>query len=86
MQRRMRVRSVLPVEYMQLFGYLTYAYLWSRIATATTYRQPGDDAFYSAKRATADFFFARLLPRIYGLNACIRGGAKELYELPVDQF
>jgi alkylation response protein AidB-like acyl-CoA dehydrogenase len=74
------------VEYMQLFGYVTYAYLWSRMATAARNQQSDDDAFYSAKQSTADFFFSRLLPRIHGLSACIRGGAEDLYKLPVELF
>ncbi|MDT4800816.1 3-methylmercaptopropionyl-CoA dehydrogenase [compost metagenome] len=74
------------VEYLHLFGYVTYAYLWSRMATAAKANSAADPDFYSAKLATANFFFERLLPRIQGLTACLRGGANCLYELTTEQF
>ncbi|WP_457789642.1 acyl-CoA dehydrogenase C-terminal domain-containing protein [Pseudomonas sp. PL-6] len=74
------------VEYLHLFGYVAYAYVWSRMASTAKARQASDPDFYSAKQATARFFFKRILPRIEGLSACIRGGADSLYELTADQF
>jgi hypothetical protein len=74
------------VEYLHLFGYLAYAYVWSRMASTAKAKQASDPNFYSAKQATARFFFKRILPRIEGLIACIRGGADSLYELEADQF
>ncbi|HXQ98945.1 MAG TPA: acyl-CoA dehydrogenase C-terminal domain-containing protein [Pseudomonas sp.] len=74
------------VEYLHLFGYVTYAYLWARMAAAATGRQAGDQEFYAGKRSTASFFFKRLLPRIHGLVGCIRGGVEGIYEMAVDQF
>ncbi|MGY2436589.1 acyl-CoA dehydrogenase C-terminal domain-containing protein, partial [Escherichia coli] len=44
------------------------------------------DAFYSGKQATAEFFFARLLPRTLSLEASIRGGSQSLYGLAAEQF
>jgi alkylation response protein AidB-like acyl-CoA dehydrogenase len=74
------------VEYLHLFGYVTYAYLWSRMACAAKVNRASDPDFHSAKLATAHFFFERLLPRIQGLSACLRGGADCLYELTSEQF
>ena len=45
-----------------------------------------DEAFYSAKLATAAFFFTRLLPRTLGLGASIRAGSDALYGLAAEQF
>ncbi|WP_395505581.1 acyl-CoA dehydrogenase C-terminal domain-containing protein [Ectopseudomonas hydrolytica] len=74
------------VEYLHLFGYVAYAYVWARMASTAKARLASDPDFYSAKQATASFFFKRILPRIEGLSACIRGGADSLYELRADQF
>ena len=74
------------VEYLHLFGYVTYAYLWSKMASTAKARQEADPDFYSAKLATARFFFDRVLPRIKGLDACLRGGADSLYGLAEAQF
>ncbi len=74
------------MEYLHLFGYVFYAYLWSRMAAAADVRLGDDPEFYSAKLATADFYFKRVLPRIEGLVACIRGGGDCLYSLEVEQL
>ncbi|MDU9390028.1 acyl-CoA dehydrogenase C-terminal domain-containing protein [Pseudomonas sp. zfem002] len=74
------------VEYLHLFGYVAYAYLWSKMATTSRARQAEDPAFHTAKLATAQFFFERLLPRIDGLDACLRGGVASLYALDPEQF
>jgi alkylation response protein AidB-like acyl-CoA dehydrogenase len=74
------------VEYLHLFGYVTYAYLWSKMASVARARLDSDPDFHSAKLATARFYFNRLLPRIEGLIACLRGGADSLYELGAEQF
>ncbi|MBV2133498.1 acyl-CoA dehydrogenase C-terminal domain-containing protein [Pseudomonas sp. MAP12] len=71
------------VEYLQVFGYTAYAYLWARMAAAALGRE-GD--FYTAKRATARFYFARLLPRIHSLSAAVRAGSATLYELDAALF
>ncbi|MGF6592143.1 acyl-CoA dehydrogenase C-terminal domain-containing protein [Pseudomonas sp. 2835] len=74
------------VEYLQLFGYVTYAYMWSRMAAVARDSLVQDPAFYGAKLASAGFFFERLLPRTLSLNASIRAGSASLFELDAAQF
>jgi alkylation response protein AidB-like acyl-CoA dehydrogenase len=74
------------VEYLHLFGYVAYAYMWARMAAVAQSKQGEDEAFYGAKLATAEFFFARLLPRTLSLEASIRGGSQSLYGLAAEQF
>ncbi|WP_421547326.1 acyl-CoA dehydrogenase C-terminal domain-containing protein [Pseudomonas sp. QD4] len=74
------------VEYLHLFGYVAYAYLWARMAQIAEHRRAEDQGFYSAKLATASFYFSRLLPRILSLEQSIRAGSSPLFELPADQF
>ncbi|WPD44466.1 acyl-CoA dehydrogenase C-terminal domain-containing protein [Pseudomonas aeruginosa] len=71
------------VEYLHLFGYAAYAYLWARMAQACLGQ---DDDFHSGKLATARFYFARLLPRIESLARSIRAGSDSLLALRADQF
>ncbi|MGK4342410.1 acyl-CoA dehydrogenase C-terminal domain-containing protein [Ectopseudomonas oleovorans] len=74
------------VEYLHLFGYVAYAYMWARMAAVAQNKQTENEAFYGGKLATAEFFFARLLPRTLSLEASIRGGSQPLYGLAAEQF
>ncbi|PKM05606.1 MAG: acyl-CoA dehydrogenase, partial [Gammaproteobacteria bacterium HGW-Gammaproteobacteria-5] len=59
------------VEYLHVFGYTAYAYMWARMAAvAFAKREEGD--FYQSKLGTARFYFARLLPRIHSLSASVK--------------
>ncbi|SDS93197.1 acyl-CoA dehydrogenase C-terminal domain-containing protein [Pseudomonas oryzae] len=71
------------VEYLHLFGYTAFAWLWARMAAAALGQ--GDD-FHVAKLATARFYFARLLPRSQALAVAVRAGSASLYELQPFQF
>ncbi|MGH8386839.1 MAG: acyl-CoA dehydrogenase C-terminal domain-containing protein [Pseudomonas sp.] len=73
------------VEYLHVFGYVAYAYMWARMAKAAVSAQASDD-FYISKLATARFYFARLLPRIHSLSASAKAGSDCLYALQADQF
>ncbi len=83
-QRDAREIGAASVEYLQLFGYTAYAWLWARMAAAALGRE-GED-FYAAKLATARFYFARLLPRTQALDAALRAGSAPLYGLDATLF
>ncbi|VVP67123.1 3-methylmercaptopropionyl-CoA dehydrogenase [Pseudomonas fluorescens] len=74
------------VEYLHLFGYVAYAYMWARMAAVAEARRDEDPAFHDAKLATAAFYFQRLLPRTLGLEASIRAGSATLFGLAEEQF
>jgi hypothetical protein len=74
------------VEYLHLFGYVAYAWLWARMAQVSGQKRSEDDSFYGAKIATADFYIQRLLPRILSLEQAIRAGSASLYGLTAEQF
>ncbi|MNR37050.1 hypothetical protein D3C85_1550390 [compost metagenome] len=73
------------VEYLHVFGYTAYAYMWALMACTALSRQD-QDVFYKTKLGTARFFFARLLPRIYSLTASVKAGSESLYLLDTNQF
>ncbi|QHF05345.1 acyl-CoA dehydrogenase [Pseudomonas asturiensis] len=73
------------VEYLHLFGYTAYAYMWAMMAKAAVGKEAQED-FYVSKLGTARFYFARLLPRIHSLNASVRAGSESLFMLKAEQF
>ena len=73
------------VDYLYYSGYVALAYWWARaVAAADASTHPA--SFKSAKRDTARFYFARILPRIHGHAAAMRSGAGNLLALPADSF
>jgi hypothetical protein len=73
------------VDYLQVFGYTAYAYMWALMAKAALGKE-GEDDFYASKLGTARFYFARLLPRIHSLSASAKAGSECLYLLEAEQF
>ncbi|MEO5622234.1 MAG: acyl-CoA dehydrogenase C-terminal domain-containing protein [Dokdonella sp.] len=72
-------------DYLFYCGYIALAYLWARsVASADASQQSGD--FKSAKRHTARFYFARILPRIHAHAAAMRSGAANLLDMTDAQF
>lgn len=68
-------------DYLFYSGYVTLAYWWARsVAAANASSKP--QAFKDAKRDTARFYYARMLPRTLGHKAAIEAGADALMALP----
>lgn len=67
--------GAVSVGYLHLFGYDTYAYLWSKIASAAKHKHSESPNFYLATRATASFYFNRLRPSIESLSVSVSAGA-----------
>ncbi len=64
-------------DYLYYSGYVTLAYLWARsVLAAETGTQSA--AFKQAKRDTATFYFARILPRTLMHQAAIEAGVTSL--------
>ncbi|MGV8841698.1 MAG: acyl-CoA dehydrogenase C-terminal domain-containing protein [Pseudomonas sp.] len=78
------------VEYLHVFGYTAYAYMWALMAQVAINKagQSGEssDDFYASKLGTARFYFARILPRIHSLSASVKAGSESLYLLDAAQF
>lgn len=77
------VNSV-AVEYLHLVGYVSYAYLWLRMALTAEQLEGRTDLASKAK--TARFYFARILPRIHGLLPAIQHGSAGLFNHTEDDF
>ncbi len=73
------------VDYLFYSGYIVLAYWWARsVAAADRSDQP--DAFKQAKRATARFYFQRILPRTHSHAAALLSGADNLMALAEKDF
>ena len=73
------------VDFLFYSGYIALAYLWARsVAAADASAQSAQ--FKQAKRATARFYFARILPRTLTHAAAIRAGADSLLAMADEQF
>ncbi|TLY53493.1 MAG: acyl-CoA dehydrogenase [Gammaproteobacteria bacterium] len=71
--------------YLFYSGYVTLAYFWARsVAAADASTQ--SDAFKQAKRHTARFYFARILPRAAAHAVTMRSGADNLLAMPDAMF
>lgn len=67
-------------DYLYYSGYVTLAYLWARsVAAAEAGTQSA--AFKQAKRDTAAFYFARILPRTLMHKAAIESGVTTLPDI-----
>ncbi|TXD97982.1 acyl-CoA dehydrogenase [Psychrobacter frigidicola] len=77
------------VDYMYFSGYVTLAYLWARmalVAQTAIADGTGEQAFYDAKIKTAQFYFAKLLPRTTTYVQRIATGVEPYMSMDVDQF
>lgn len=72
-------------DYLFYSGYAALAYWWARSVAAAD-RSSQSQAFKDAKRETARFYFARILPRTRSHAASIGSGAGTLMRLPADGF
>ncbi|CUS48500.1 MAG: putative acyl-CoA dehydrogenase [Idiomarinaceae bacterium HL-53] len=73
------------VEYLHLVGYISYAYMWLRMARAAE-ASSHSASFIQGKQKTARFYFAKVLPRVYGLMPAIEAGSADLFSFSGDEF
>jgi len=74
------------VPYLRVVGHMVYAYFFAQMAKIALEKQDGGDKFYTAKLATARFYFARLLPETATLIRQARAGSASLMALDADLF
>jgi hypothetical protein len=73
------------VDYLELFGLATYAWLWVRMMAIAAPKAQGD-AFYAAKLHTGRFYFRRLLPKAYALAVQVKAGSQPLMGMDAALF
>jgi len=88
MQNRDEVGGA-AVDYLMYSGYITLGYYWLRMAkTAQAALDAGTDEvdFYSAKIKTAQFYFARILPRTESHKSLALAGVETIMALDEEHF
>ncbi len=77
------------VDYLMYSGYTALAWLWARMARVSLDRiaEGADgDGFYTAKLHTAQFYFAKILPRTRALAATMQSGADSVMRMEPESF
>ena len=69
------------VDYLRVVGHLCFAYFFARSAKIALAKKDSGDPFYTAKLATARFYFAKLLPETAMLIRTARAGAKTMMDV-----
>jgi acyl-CoA dehydrogenase len=75
-------------DYLHLFGLVTFAYMWARMARVAQDRiaASGATPYLSTKLVTGRFFMERVLPETAAHLARIQSGCATMMELPADAF
>ena len=73
--------GAVSTDYLELAGLTIYAWLWARMSDIAP-----DDDFGRGKKHTAEFFFARLLPKAVGLEQSISADTSSLMAFSDDSF
>ena len=75
------IAGAVSVDLLDLFGHVVFAWLWARMSAVA----PEND-FGARKKVVARFFFDKLLPKTYALDAQIRRGSTHVMAYPEDAF
>ena len=81
--------GAVSVDFLQYSAYVLLAGLWLQAAARAQdalEQGVGEEAFYQAKLASADFYLRRVLPRASAHREAIQGGADCLMALPESDF
>jgi acyl-CoA dehydrogenase len=75
-------------DYMQLFGLVTFGYMWARMVKVALDKIAGGDTapYLSSKLVTGRFFMERMLPETSLHLARIQTGSETTMELPAEAF
>lgn len=77
------------VDYLMYCGYIVLAYYWLLMASVAQQKLAAgadDEDFYRAKIKTAEFYFARVLPRTESHKAMMLAGVDTLMALDAEHF
>ena len=69
------------VDYLRVVGHMTFAFFFAQAAKIALAKKDSGDPFYTAKLATARFYFAKLLPETATLIRTARAGLAPLMEM-----
>ncbi len=71
------------VDYLQAFGYVSFAYMFGLMVEASHGK---DDEFYRNKAKLANYFIARMLPRLQAHVAMVKAGSQPITDFDITYF
>ncbi len=75
------------VEYLDLFGYTAFAYMWAMMSNVALAKVDADSTgFYETKLKTSRYYFSRVLPKVTSLAESIRSGSGDMMALSAEAF
>ena len=77
------------VDYLMYSGYIMMAYMWAKIAQAANEKLTEgveNKAFYQSKIKTAEFYYARIFPRVKTLAKTMMADPKSLMQMSEELF
>ena len=80
-----RAQSANACDYLAAVSYVLYGYMWYKNLCALN-SAGVSDSFKHAKQSTADYYFARVLPKAKGLFAVLSEDTSGIDSLSVDHF
>lgn len=72
------------VDFLDMSGLVIFGFLWMKMVTAAHLHQDKD--FAQQKHQVADFFFAKLLPKVGGYQQIICTNPRCVMQMPAQQF
>jgi hypothetical protein len=88
MQNRDEVGAA-SVDFLMYSGYISLAYFWAmmvKVAQEKLAAGTSEEAFYTAKIQTAQFYFDRILPRTAGHAQMIAAGGESMMAMKEENF
>jgi hypothetical protein len=73
--------GAVATDYLDLLGYTLYAWFWAQMADVAA----GSD-LEASKQHSADFYFARILPRAIGLAASVESSGEAVMQMAEADF
>ncbi len=79
--------GAVAVDYLNLLGLTSYAYMWTKMAKVALQQVDQDDTgFYQNKLIVGEFFIQRLLPQVYALQISIDSGSSAIMKMGDEAF
>ncbi len=76
------------VEYLDIFGYVSYAFMWLKMAAVAQAKidEGNTESIYQDKLQVAKFYFGRILPRYISLIETIKAGSSSVMSMDESAF
>lgn len=85
-QEQPNIIGTAATDYLHVFGYVSMAYIWARIAEKAQEKLESGDSYYQSKIQTARYYFTRILPRIQSLILSASSTSAVIFDIDDELF